>query len=303
MRILFFGTPPFAARSLAHLLEREVEVVGVVTRADKPQGRSLHTLPSAVKQLVLERVPHLSLFQPEKVSAPEWAEPLRRCGADLFVVVAFGEIIKQHLLEMPPRGCINLHASLLPKLRGAAPIQRAIMSGERETGVTIIKMVKKMDAGPMIRSASLPIGEGMTFGQLEEELLALGAPLLFEVIRAFERGDPPAVAQQESEATFAPKVELEECELRWNRRAEELERLVRAANPYPGAWCWVSMRGDRKRLKVWRAAFADGGERSPFCAETASGPLALCEVQLEGRRRMEAAALLRGLSPGELTLL
>ncbi|MBA3603356.1 MAG: methionyl-tRNA formyltransferase, partial [Parachlamydiaceae bacterium] len=170
MKVVFFGTPPFAAKLLKVLLEQGFSIVAIITKPDKPQGRSKEPLFPAVKETALLYAPNIPLFQPEFVSAPDFAPTLAQFDADLFVVVAYGEIIKQHLLDMPRLGCINVHASILPKYRGAAPIQRAIIGGEEESGVTIMQMVRKMDAGDMIRVAKVPIGQNMIYGELENEL-------------------------------------------------------------------------------------------------------------------------------------
>ena len=170
MKVVFFGTPDFAAKTLDFLLHHNVSVAAVITKPDKPLGRSGRPIPTPVKQVALAQTPPIPLFQPEIVSALEFAPTLEAFHADLFVVVAYGEIIKQHLLDMPRLGCINVHASILPKYRGAAPIQHSIINGETETGVTIMHMVKKMDAGDIIQICRVPIHEDTTAGELEEAL-------------------------------------------------------------------------------------------------------------------------------------
>ncbi len=231
-------------------------------------------------------------------------------AADLFVVVAYGEILKSHLLEMPRRACINLHASLLPRYRGAAPIQRCLMAGEKETGVTIMHMVKKMDAGDMFERVAVPIGPDMTAGELEQFLCEVGKEALSRVIRSFEKGNPAGVPQEESQATFAPKIEPEDCEIHWSRAAIELHNLVRGVNPHPGAWCDVLAKGEKKRLKVHRTRVVplekgtpgtllnrDAG-RGNLLIATGEGALELVEVQLEGKKAMSSEELCRGLARG-----
>ena len=246
----------------------------------------------------------IPLYQPEVVSSPEFAPTLESFQADLFVVVAYGEILKQHVLDIPKMGCINLHASLLPKFRGAAPIQRSIITGESETGVTIMHMVKKMDAGDIIEMAKVPIGPKTTFGELENTLCEVGAPLLLRVIQAFEQGSVPQHPQDHSLATFAPKIELEECQIHWHKSAEEIDRLIRGVNPYPAAWCWVKVKEEKKRLKIFAAEIdpakhGNPGEIENYGPQTISvycgnGVLHVQDLQLEGKKRMPAAELVRG---------
>ncbi len=304
LRIVFFGTPPFAAQILNNLIDEGLSIVAVVTRSDKPQGRSGRPHPSAVKELTLQRLPDTPLFQPDKISSEEWIAPLQALNADLFVVVAYGEILKQHLLDMPKLACINLHASLLPKLRGAAPIQRSIIEGESVTGVSVMHMVKKMDAGNVIATAAVKIGEEMTYGELEQELFNIGAPLLVSIIHQFSSQQLPGDPQEDFLVTFAPKIELEECEIDWKKPAAVLQRLIHGVNPEPGAWCWVEVKGERKRLKVWRAKLLADVEATPgelipnqqglLIVGTGRGALQLQEVQLEGKRAMPAKEWLRG---------
>lgn len=308
MRVIFFGTPLFAARILEDLIKNQVDVVAVISKPDRPKGRHGHPVPTPVKELVLTQYPHLPLYQPEVVSIPEFAEILRPYAADLFVVVAYGEILKQHLLDMPRRACINLHASLLPKYRGAAPIQRSIMEGNTETGVTIMHMVKKMDAGDMIEKVKVPIGPETTFGELEETLCKMGKQALIKVIRTFEGGEPPRIPQVDSEATYAPKIELEDCEIHWHRSAQELHNLIRGVNPSPGAWCWISVKGEVKRLKVFLTRVVPCSKAKPgtllnsdqtkgnLLIATGDQALELREVQLEGKKKNSSEELTRGIS-------
>jgi methionyl-tRNA formyltransferase len=313
MRVVFFGTPWFAAHVLEYLLRQGVNVVAVISKPDRAKGRSGTPIPTPVKTAALAH--RLPLYQPEIVSAPEFAEVLTPYKADLFVVVAYGEIIKQHLLDMPRLACINLHASLLPKYRGAAPIQRCIMEGEVETGITIMHMVKKMDAGDMIRKVSVPIGPETTFGELEETLCLRGEQLLLEVIQAFEQGvQLTRIPQDHSQATLAHKIELEDCEIQWERQAQELHNLVRGVNPYPGAWCYVTIRGEKKRLKVSQTRIVPFEKSAPgmilnpdqnksnLIVGTGNQALELLEVQLEGKKRMSSEELTRGFPRSQISL-
>lgn len=308
MKVIFFGTPPFAARVLTFLLEKKVNILAVISKPDRPKGRSSTPVPTPVKLAAMTYDPSLPVHQPELVSAADFAETLQSYKADLFVVVAYGEIIKQNLLDMPRLGCINLHASLLPKYRGAAPIQHSIIQGEKESGVTIMHMVKKMDAGDMIKKVVVPIGPDMTYGDLEEELCEAGKKLLLEVIADFEKGSLPRIPQDHSLATLAPKIELENCEINWSKPAQHIHDLVRGVNPHPGAWCYVKVRGEQKRLKINRTRLVLHSPAPPgtilnlsqtkenLVISTGNQALELVEVQLEGKKIMSSADLTRGIS-------
>lgn len=305
MKVEFFGTPQFAADVLQCLLDNHIDVVCVITKPDKPKGRSGAEIPTPVKQTALQRNPPIDVYQPELVSAPAFEETLKKYEADLFVVVAYGEILKQHLLDMPKKGCINLHASLLPKYRGAAPIQRCIIEGEGKTGVTIIHMAKKMDAGDMIKTAEVAIGSDMTYGELEQELLKAGSELLLDVIRGFERGIVPRTPQDHAQATFAPRIELEDCQVDWRLPAQDVHNLIRGVNPEPGAWCFVSVRGQKKRLKILKTKLEPSFSGHPgeivsynkegFIIGCGDQAVRLVEIQLEGKKCMPAEELMRGL--------
>ncbi len=302
-RILFFGTPDFAAEVLEFLIGKELDIAAVISKPDKPVGRSHTPRPTPVK-LIAEKYT-LPLFQPEKVSAPEPSAQLEQFHADLFVVVAYGEIIRQHLLDMPKLACINLHASLLPKYRGAAPIQRSIIEGEKETGVTVMHMVKQMDAGDMISKAVVPIEQEATYGEISAALCEKGKELLYQAILDLARGCAARTPQDHSQATSAPKIELEDCQLFWDRSAEVLHNLVRGTNPEPGAWCYVAYKNEKKRLKIFKTkvetermgdpgAVIEWGPKRVLVG-TSKGALELLEVQLEGKKAMSAAELARGI--------
>jgi methionyl-tRNA formyltransferase len=304
MRVVFFGTPRIAAEVLTHLLKNGVNVVGVISKPDKPHGRSSTPVPVPVKVAAQAWPTPIPVYQPEKVSAPEFAPILQDFQADLFVVVAYGEILKQHVLDMPKAACINMHASLLPKYRGAAPIQRAIIQGEAESGVTIMHMVKQMDAGDMIAAAKIPIGPDMTAGELEAAVTEKGSGLLLGVIREFEQGTPPRLPQDHSQMTLAPKIELADCEVHWNSTAQAIHNLIRGSNPEPGAWCQVMLQGQTKRLRLFRSKVRRDLHGRPgellsygkpgFIIACQEGALELLELQLEGKKRMPAADLMRG---------
>lgn len=311
MRVIFFGTPQFAAEVLQYLIENRVQIVSVITKPDRPKGRSSEPVPTPVKEVAQSQNPPIPVHQPELVSAPDFAETLRAYNADLFVVVAYGEILKQHILDMPPRGCINVHASLLPKYRGAAPIQRSIIEGEAKTGITIMHMVKKMDAGDIIKMVKVSIEPNMTYGELEKELCKQGSKALLEVIYQFQQGSVHSIEQDHSQATFAPKIELEDCEVHWTSSAKSIHDLIRGVNPHPGAWCYVKIGSQQKRLKINKTVLiynlkGDPGHILPSrkeeliiaCGEDA---IQILELQLEGKKVMTAQELMRGLSKENLS--
>lgn len=307
MKVVYFGTPAFAAKTLQYLLDHDIDVVAVVTKPDKAQGRSSALLPTPVKVVAQAHSKELPIYQPEIVSALDFAPILEQYHADLFVVVAYGEILKQHLLDMPKIACINLHASLLPKYRGAAPIQRSIMNGEKETGVTIMHMVKKMDAGDMIRTVTVPIGKNTTYGELESELCEKGSKLLLEVIREFEVSTPPRTPQNHEEMTLAPKIELEQCRIDWNQSAQEIHDLVRGVFPFPGAWTLIVSKGQEKRMKILSTEVIESqgqsqpgkilaGSKEGICVGCGKGSILIKKLQVEGKKGMEASEFLRGVT-------
>lgn len=297
MKIIYFGTPEFAAEVLRYLLDHGVQVAAIVTQPDRPKGRSLQLTASPVKTIALEK--NIPLFQPEKASNEAFLQQLATFEADLFVVVVYGQILSQKLLDIPPLGSINVHPSLLPKFRGAAPVHRALMGGEKETGVSIQKIVKQLDAGDVLDVVKIPVPSDMIFGELDTKLNELAKPLLLRVIHTFEKGIPQGTPQDHSLATYAHKFELEELEIGWQKPAQEIHNLVRAFSPKPGAWCWIQVGAERKRLKILRTHLVSKqgppGELSPegivTCGE---GALQLIEVQPEGKKAMKAADWLRG---------
>ena len=301
LKIIFFGTPEFASETLRFLLGQPVEIVGIVTQPDRPQGRSSSPVFSPVKQLFSAQGLEIPLFQPEKSSDPEFLDKLQKLHADLFVVVAFGQILPQKLLDIPPLGSINVHASLLPKYRGAAPIQRCLIAGEKQTGVSIQKIVKQLDAGDVIATSPMAIPSDMTFGELKEALLELSKPLLAKVLHLFEKGIPPAESQDHSLATYASKIEPEEGRIDWRKPAEELHNLIRGFSPKPGARCWVESAGEKKLVKILRTKVVsrkgDPGEclkGDGVVVACGSHALELLEVQPESKKKMIASDWFRG---------
>lgn len=310
MKIVFFGTPEFSASILTYLLEHGVDVVAVITKPDRPKGRSATPVPTPVKQVA--QAHNIPFFQPPLVSAPEFANTLPPFKADLFVVVAYGEIIKQHLLDMPRLGCINVHPSLLPKYRGAAPIQHTIINGETKTGVTIMHLIKKMDAGEIIKTAETPIDPNETFPTLEATLCKMGSELLLEVIHQFEKGITTSTPQDDSKATYAHKIELEDCEIHWDRPAQTIHNLIRAVTPHPGAWCYAQVRGEKKRLKIFASRLVSDHSGQPgqileygpegLIVACGSEALKLLELQLEGKQAHSADDFMHGLPKEKFSL-
>lgn len=303
-KIVFFGTPDFAARILHFLIGANLSIEAIVTQPDRPKGRNLQLSPSPVKQIGERHLQEVPIFQPIKASDPLFLSQLKSLNADLYVVVAFGQILPESLLDIPPLGCINVHASLLPKYRGAAPIHRVLMEGEAKTGIAIQKMVKQLDAGDVIRAAEWPISEEMTFGELEAALCELSKGLLLEVIQSYKEGIPQAKAQNSNNVTYAPKIAPEEAKMDWGKRAAELHNLVRAFNPKPGAWSWFEINGEKKRIKILRTRVSE--ERgvagkivrvsgNEVVVGSGFGSLALLEVQPEGKPKMSVVDWLRGL--------
>lgn len=306
MRILFLGTSPFAVPSLQRLLGASGrELIGVVTQPDRPHGRGGKAAPSPVKEAALEA--GLELFQPEKVRAKEFVRAVRDRAPDVLVVAAFGQIIPQRMLDIPPLGGVNVHGSLLPRWRGAAPMQYALMTGDDETGVTTMQMDAGLDTGDILLQGALPLAGVENLGDLEPKLADLGARLLLETLARLERGDCPRVPQDEALVTLSPSLPPDTGALDWTRPARDLHNLIRGVTPRPGAYgVWQG-----KRLKVWQsevAAGADGGapgvvqnvDARGITVGTGQGALRLRQVQPESKAHMAADAWARGarVAPG-----
>ena len=299
------GTPAFACPILEALVARRDPVVGVVCQPDRARGRGLAVSAPAVKQLAERH--GLPLLQPERVRDPAFQDALRALAPDLIVVAAYGRILPRAVLELPPHGCINVHASLLPRHRGAAPIARAILAGDTVTGVTIMAMNEEMDAGDMLLRRETPILADDTGGSLGERLARIGAEAIGAAIDGLQAGTLRPTPQPTSGITFAPRIEATDGRLDWTRDATALERQVRALAPAPAAFTTL----DGRRLKVHRATLAtDAPPGAPgrvveasaagIVVATGSGALRLLELQLEGRRRLAAGEVIAGhrLAPG-----
>ena len=297
MRIVFFGTPEFAVPSLEALLAERAQLVGVVTQPDKPHGRSRSTLvPPPVKQAALRH--GVPVLQPDRPRGDVFLASLRHWQPEIGVVVAYGHILRPDVLSLPSRGMINVHASLLPRFRGAAPINWAIREGDVETGISIMAMEPGMDTGPILRQSALPIGPEETAGTLTGKLAGLGADTLVEALALLRLGGIAPVPQDESRATYAPKIDRAVTRVAWNSDADAVSRGIRAFDPQPGAWSILD--GHEIKLFGARAVPGDGrpGEvlavTSALTVATGRGAVQIDEVKPSGKARMPAQDWIRG---------
>ena len=296
MKLIFAGTPEFAAQALAALIAAGHQLALVLTQPDRPSGRGMALRPSPVKTLALEH--GIEVFQPPTLRDAAAQARLQAVGADAMIVAAYGLILPQAVLDLPRFGCINIHASLLPRWRGAAPIQRAILAGDAESGVCIMQMEAGLDTGPVLLSAALPIAADETAGSLPDRLAELGAGL---IVAALEKLPLAPTPQADCGVTYAAKIEKSEAMLDWNQSAQQLARQVRAFNPFPGALATLGQLS----VKVWRAS-AEAGEGSPgtilagdragILVACGEGALRLAELQKAGGKRLSAAQFLAGAS-------
>ena len=309
MRIVFMGTPDFAVGSLQALCESgKHEILAVVTQPDRPKGRGNKLLQTPVKEYALEQ--GLTVYQPQKVKTPEFVELLHELQPELIVVAAFGQFLSKEILELPKYGCINVHASLLPKYRGAAPIQYAIIKGEKESGVTIMQMDIGMDTGAMLDKVVVPIAENTTMGELHDALREQGAALLLQVIDKIAAGTAVAEPQDNEQATYATLLDRSMEHIDWSKSAQEVHNLIRGFNPAPSTFTKLP---NGKSLKIWGSKMTDKnsaaaagtvietGKHSFFVA-CGEGVLEITEVQPESKKRMPAQVFLngRGVQEGDL---
>ncbi len=305
-RTMFFGSPDFAVPTLKALVESGREVAAVVTQPDRPKGRGRKPSPPPVKVAAEEL--NIDVVQPEKINTEDFYRKTAEISPDVLVVVAFGQIFSEKLLSIPPRGAINVHASLLPKYRGAAPIHRAIIGGETETGVTAMYMAKKLDAGDILLASRARIGPEDTSGTLHDRLAELGAKLLVETLDMLEQGRVVPQPQDHSRATFAPKLEKDDGRIDWHRSPEEIERFVRGMTPWPGAFTFL----EDKRIKIFKAVPAagvksaspglvlQGFENELRVATGEGGALSIIELQGASGKRLHIRDFLLGndIPPG-----
>jgi len=307
LRVVFFGTPDFAVPTLQALHDSRHPVVGVVTQPDRARGRGQRSQAGPVKQLAEQH--RLTVLQPARLRDEAFLETLRALDADLGVVAAYGKILSDTVLAIPRLGLINVHASLLPKYRGAAPIHRAVMAGEKVTGVTIMRVVKALDAGPMISAVTRPIGEAETSAEVEHDIARLGAQALLEAVDALAEGLAPEAAQNESEATYAHKIEKADGQIDWSRSAREIHNQIRGLHPWPHAYS--DLEGERTIIlrsevdpEPLAAQAAPGtvldARHDRFTVQTGDGALRLLMLQREGRRPVSAREFLAGrrIEPG-----
>lgn len=315
MKIIFMGTPDFSVGTLEALIQAGHEISLVVTQPDKPKGRGKNMQFSPVKEAALTH--GLEVYQPKRIRDPECVEYLRKQEADIMVVVAFGQILSKEILEMPRFGCVNVHASLLPKYRGAAPIQWAVIHGEKVTGVTTMRMDEGIDTGDMILKEEVKLREDETGGSLFDRLAETGAELCVRTLEEIAKGTAKYTPQNQEEATHTSMIRKQLGEIDWKKPARELECLIRGLNPWPSAYTYL----DGKTLKIWKAEVRDNDQeeaiesgnasvtgealepgtiikvmKDAIEVQTGQGILILKELQLEGKKRLSADAFLRGFS-------
>lgn len=300
MKVIFMGTPDFSVGTLEALIAAGHEVTLAVTQPDKPKGRGKSMQYPPVKEAALAH--GIEVYQPKRIREPECVEYLKKYEADIFVVVAFGQILTKEILEMPKYGCINVHASLLPKYRGAAPIQWAVINGEKVTGVTTMRMDEGIDTGDMILKEEVVLDKEETGGSLFDRLAKKGADLCVKTLTAIEEGTATYTPQKHEEATHTTMIKKQLGEMDWTKPAQELECLVRGLNPWPSAYTHLN----GKTLKIWKTSVLEKEtEKEPgtievgkntIAVQTGKGMLQLEEIQLEGKKRMQTDAFLRGVS-------
>ncbi|WP_291236470.1 methionyl-tRNA formyltransferase [Frisingicoccus sp.] len=299
MRVVFMGTPDFSVPTLEKIIEAGHEVIGVVTQPDKAKGRGKKVLFPPVKETALAH--DLPVYQPRRARDPEFIEEMKALNPDVMVVVAFGQILPKAILDIPKYGCINVHASLLPKYRGAAPIQWAVIRGEKVSGVTTMQMDVGLDTGDMLLKKEVLLDEEETGGSLHDKLSTLGGDLLIETLKKIEAGDIHPEKQDDSQAgEYARMLDKNLGRIDFSMPAVEIERLIRGLNPWPSAF--TSYNG--KTMKLWKAKADNCGQGVPgqvihvdknsFTVQTGQGTLQILELQMEGKKRMDAGAFLRG---------
>jgi methionyl-tRNA formyltransferase len=298
MRVIFMGTPDFSVPTLTEIVSAGHEVVAVYTRAPKPAGRGQAERKSPVHETA--EAFGIPVFTPRSLKGEAEQAQFAALGADVAVVVAYGLLLPKAVLDAPEYGCLNLHGSLLPRWRGAAPIQRAIMAGDKQTGIVVMQMDEGLDTGAMGPTEIIPIGPDMTAGELHDQMMRLGADLMGRALAALERGSLDFTPQPESGETYAAKIDKAEARIDFSRSAEEVHNLIRGLSPFPGAWFELELGGKPVRIKALRSTLANGrgapgaliGEGLTIACGT--GAVRLTQVQREGKGAMDAATFLRG---------
>lgn len=308
MRIVFMGTPDFSVSALTALVEAGHDVIAVVTQPDKPKGRGKEVQMTPVKEKALEY--NIPVYQPVKARDPEFVSLLREMNPDAMVVAAFGQILPQSILDIPKYGCVNIHASLLPKYRGASPIQYVVINGETESGITTMMMAASLDTGDILDQESVPLDEKETGGSLHDKLSDIGGRLILTTLKKLEDGTAVRTVQNEAETCYVGMIKKSMGDIDWSQDAVSIERLIRGLNPWPSAYTtW-----EGRTLKLWAADVLDD-EYEGTCGQvvktgkdclyikTGKGTLAVKELQLQGKKRMDTGAFLRGYQIAEGTIL
>lgn len=301
MKVIFMGTPDFSVGTLEALIEAGHEVALVVTQPDKPKGRGGKMQYTPVKEVAVAH--NIPVYQPKRIREPECIEELRKYNADIMVVIAFGQILPKEILEMTPYGCVNVHASLLPSYRGAAPIQWAVINGEKVSGVTTMQMNEGLDTGDMLLKVEIPLDEKETGGSLHDKLAEAGARLCVETLDALKAGTVTPEKQGDSPTAYAKMLDKHMGKIDWKMSAKEIERLIRGLNPWPSAY--TRWNENDKGMKIWEAEVAEGQTdkavgtvvevaKDGFFVQTGDGFLKITALQIPGKKRMDAAAFLRG---------
>jgi methionyl-tRNA formyltransferase len=292
MRIVFIGTGAIGV-PVVRMLHEKHDLVGIVTQPDKPAGRKQMMTPPPIKAAMADRAP--PIFQPRRIRSDDAIAQIRKLGPEVIVVMAYGQILPRGVLEIPRLACLNLHASLLPRWRGAAPIQAAIAAGDHETGITVIYMDEGLDTGEILLKREIKIAPDETGGSLHERLAELAPETLDDALGLLEKGSAPRIPQDNSQAIYAPKLEREDGRIDWNEPAEVIERKIRAFNPWPGAFTMIrdARTNGERALKIFRVAIVSP-EQTGLIFKTADAAIAPMEVQLAGSRRMSAEQFMRG---------
>ena len=301
MKVIFMGTPDFSVGTLEALIEAGHEVALVVTQPDKPKGRGGKMQYTPVKEVAVAH--NIPVYQPKRIREPECIEELRKYNADIMVVIAFGQILPKEILEITPYGCVNVHASLLPSYRGAAPIQWAVINGEKVSGVTTMQMNEGLDTGDMLLKVEIPLDEKETGGSLHDKLAEAGARLCVETLDALKAGTVTPEKQGDSPTAYAKMLDKHMGKIDWKMSAKEIERLIRGLNPWPSAY--TRWNENDKGMKIWEAEVAEGQTdkaagtvvevaKDGFFVQTGDGLLKITALQIPGKKRMDAAAFLRG---------
>ena len=301
MKVIFMGTPDFSVGTLEALIEAGHEVALVVTQPDKPKGRGGKMQYTPVKEVAVAH--NIPVYQPKRIREPECIEELRKYNADIMVVIAFGQILPKEILEMTPYGCVNVHASLLPSYRGAAPIQWAVINGEKVSGVTTMQMNEGLDTGDMLLKVEIPLDEKETGGSLHDKLAEAGARLCVETLDALKAGTVTPEKQGDSPTAYAKMLDKHMGKIDWKMSAKEIERLIRGLNPWPSAY--TRWNENDKGMKIWEAEVAEGQTdkaagtvvevaKDGFFVQTGDGLLKITALQIPGKKRLDAAAFLRG---------